>query len=130
MLVATHGQCLVGQKYSGEHIRCIRCAKFPLNCYFGWCDKFSLICYFVIRGNVGIAHVVLLSLYIGIGTKSRNMQKIAEIRYGRNLPFSFSSYSSSSSSSYSSLTVTKKLRNLSDRFSNETTTNVPHCILL
>ena len=27
---------------------------------------------------VGMAHVVLLSLYIGIGTKSRNTRKIAE----------------------------------------------------
>ena len=33
-LVATRGQRLVGQKYSGEHKRCIRCATFPLNCYF------------------------------------------------------------------------------------------------
>ena len=32
---------------------------------------------------IGMAHVVLLSLYIGIGTKSRNMRKIDETRLYR-----------------------------------------------
>ena len=36
-LVVIHRQRLVEQKYSGEPIRCIRCAKVPLNCYWSNC---------------------------------------------------------------------------------------------
>ena len=36
-LVASHGQHLVGQKYSGEDKGCIRCATFHLDCYWSSC---------------------------------------------------------------------------------------------
>ena len=52
-LVATRGQHLVGQMYSGEHKRCIWCAKFPLNCYWSncWTIKSSLYKSLVPRRN-------------------------------------------------------------------------------
>ena len=56
VLLATSGQHLLGQTYSGEYKRCIRCATFPLDCYSisCWTIKNSVYKSLVSRRNCAV----------------------------------------------------------------------------